>query len=202
MGGDKKLLDLQITERKNNMKIPMKSPMGERKTLQKISLEEGLVVYRCEESDGIYITQQDYWNWLKKQPERLAHSPMIELADSLVETEALAKICPETGTIMTRCKVGHDFQFYIDRSRTGGIWLDAGEWEALKDRSFHDELHLIFTEPWQARVLEQQKQLMTQKLLQQKLGSELLKEIEGLKKSLENHPHKAYALAYIEQEEL
>lgn len=180
----------------------MKSPIGDRKIMEKASLEEGLVAYQCEDSKGVYITQQDYWSWLKAQSERLEHLPMIELADTVIEDEAIAKLCPETGTIMTRCKVGYDFKFYIDRSRTGGIWLDAGEWGALKNRNFHDELHLIFTEPWQSKVLAQQKKMMTQKLLQQKLGSELLKEIEGLKKSLANHPHKAYALAYIEQEEL
>lgn len=180
-------------------KPEMKSPVSARKVMQKISLEDGLVAYQCEESESVYITQQDYWSWIKKQPARLEHLPVIELANCVIETEAVAKLCPETGTIMMRCKVGYDFQFYIDRSRTGGIWLDAGEWSALKDRNFHDELHLVFTEPWQVKVLEEQKQLMTQNLLEKKLGLELLGEIESLKKKLENHEHKAYAVAYIEQ---
>ncbi len=180
------------------MRQEIKSPIGARKVMQKISLEEGLVAYQCEESAGVYITQQDYWSWIKKQPERLEHLPVFELARSVIETETVAKLCPETSTIMMRCKVGHEFQFYIDRSRTGGIWLDAGEWGALKDRNFHDELHLIFTEPWQAKVLEQQRQLMTKNLLEKKLGLELLEEIESLKKKLEGHPHRSYAVAYIE----
>ena len=168
--------------------------------MEKISLEEGLIAYQCSETKGVYITQHNYWMWLKKQPERLNHMPVIELTNSVVESEAVAKICPETGTIMMRCKVGYDFKFSIDRSRTGGIWLDAGEWEALKSRNFHDELHLIFTEPWQSKVLEQQKRLVTQKLLKEKLGSDLLGKIEGLRQELENHPDKAFAIAYLEQD--
>lgn len=184
------------------MKPTMKSPIGESNVMQKISLEKDLAAYQCGESGGLYITQQDYWNWIRKQPERLAHLPVIEPSNSVIEEEAVAKLCPETGTIMIRCKVGYDFQFYIDRSRTGGIWLDAGEWEALKGRNFHDELHLIFTEPWQTKVLQQQKQQMTEKMLHEKLGSDLLEKIERLKQELKNHPHKAYAVAYIEQDEI
>ena len=178
----------------------MRSPIGERKVMQKFILEEGLTAYRCSESQGIYISQISYWIWLKQQPERLEHLPLMEFANSVVEDEAVARLCPETDTIMMRCKVGYDFEFYIDRSRTGGIWLDVGEWEALKVRNFHDELHLIFTEPWQTKVLEQQKRQMSQKMLNEKLEPELIEQIENLKKKLKNHPHRAYAVAYIEQE--
>jgi hypothetical protein len=52
---------------------------------------------------------------------------------------------------MTKYKVGHGFRFTIDRSLTGGAWLDAGEWEALRGRNFRDEIHFIFTDPWQRR---------------------------------------------------
>lgn len=70
-----------------------------------------------------------------------------------VESESSHKvrICPETGTLMTRYKVGHGFEFSVDRS-AAGIWFDVNEWEALRSRNFHDEVHLIMTAPWQAKV--------------------------------------------------
>ena len=95
------------------MRKAMISPVGKRGVLKKVSLEEGLVAYECGESGGVYLTLQDYWNWLKRQPERLAHLPVSEDGNCAVvsEAEAVAKLCPETGTIMMRCKVGNDFDF-------------------------------------------------------------------------------------------
>ena len=67
------------------------------------------------------------------------------------ENSHKVRICPETGTLMTRYKVGHGFEFSVDRS-AAGIWFDVNEWEALRSRNFHDEVHLIMTAPWQAKV--------------------------------------------------
>ena len=178
--------------------LKFKSPVGRYKLLQKSTLEEGLVAYHCPETSGVYITLQDYWTWLQKQPARLKHLPSFELASTVVEIDSKAKLCPETGTIMMRCKVGNGFDFYIDRSKTGGIWLDAGEWDALKSRQFHDELHLIFTEPWQQKIRDWEEAQLNQKLLNEKLGKELLAELDQFKDVLSNHPHKAYAIAYLE----
>jgi Zn-finger nucleic acid-binding protein len=180
------------------MRPEMRSPVGKGKSLQKTSLEDGLLVYQCPDTSGIYITLQAYWSWLKKRPERLANLPATELGSCVVEAEAQAKLCPETGTIMMRCKVGNDFNFYIDRSKTGGVWLDAGEWDELKSRKFHDEIHLVFTEPWQEKIREQQKQKLSQEMLNEKLGDDLLTEIKKLKETLKDHPHKSYAIAYLE----
>ena len=138
-----------------------------------------------------------YWNWLKKQPERLAHLPASDDGKCVVEVEAVAKLCPETGTIMMRCKVGNDFDFYIDRSKTGGVWLDAGEWDALKGRNFHDEIHLVFTEPWQEKLRERQAEMVSRKMLNERLGQELLGKIEEVKAALEGHEYRDFAIAYL-----
>lgn len=182
----------------SNKDLELVSPVAARKPLQKCTIEEGLVVYSCPETSGLYITLQDYWSWLQSQPQRLEHLPSSELGSNVIEADAKAKICPETGTIMMRCKVGNGFDFYIDRSKTGGIWLDADEWEALKSRQFHDELHLIFTKPWQRQIRDWEETQLTQKLLQEKLGTELLAELDQLKAVLASHPQKAFAVAYLE----
>ena len=61
--------------------------------------------------------------------------------------------CPESGAMLARYRVGHELSFQIDRSPvTGGVWLDRGEWEALKAKGLHDDLHLIFTAPYQKEI--------------------------------------------------
>lgn len=179
--------------------LEMKSPVGRRPLLEETTLDEGLVAYACPEGGGVYITLQNYWDWLKLQPERLEHLPDLGQGSCLLEDEPKAKLCPETGTIMIRCRVGHGFKFYIDRSRTGGVWLDAGEWDALRARNFHDEIHLIFTKPWQSEIRAQRAERMNKKILHDKVGDDLLAEIQSLKERLREHPHRDYVFAYLEE---
>ncbi|NWK56957.1 hypothetical protein HW115_15145 [Verrucomicrobiaceae bacterium N1E253] len=175
----------------------MKSPLGQHLPMQQVTLEEGLIAFRCPESSGHYITLQAYWSWLKKQPERLEHLPQPpDIAPDASEPKS-AKICPETGTIMIHYKVGHGFSFSIDRSITGGVWFDAGEWEALRSRNFHDEIHLIFTAPWQNAVMMAAAQEVHRNMLSERLGETLLEELQTLREQLKSHPHRDLALAYL-----
>lgn len=105
--------------------------------------------------------------------------------------------CPETGTLMTRWKIGHGFSFAIDRSITGGIWLDRGEWEALEARNFHDEIHLVFTAPWQKQVRSAHSQETYLATLKSTLGTDLVGQVSALRETLQNHPHRSMALAYL-----
>ncbi len=121
--------------------------------MQRITLEDGLIAFQCPESEGVFLPIQSYFRWLSRQSERLPHLPVSDTSPEEVAGDVeSAKICPETGLIMQRFKVGHGFSFYLDRSPSGSIWFDKGEWEALRERQFHDELHLIFTAPWQRDI--------------------------------------------------
>ncbi|WP_009957904.1 hypothetical protein [Verrucomicrobium spinosum] len=131
----------------------MISPVDSKSRMNRVDLEPGLVAYRCPVSGGHWLPYQNYWRWLSQQPARLPHLPPGEDRGYQLESEDShkVKICPETGTLMTRYKVGHGFEFSVDRS-AAGIWFDVNEWEALRSRNFHDEVHLIMTAPWQAKV--------------------------------------------------
>jgi hypothetical protein len=104
-------------------------------------LEPGLHVYKCSTSGGLWIPLQSYLSWKERQAQGTTHethNPQFLQDDSTRR----ALICPESGRLLLRYRVGHGFQFHIDRSPvTGGVWLDKGEWEALKSRG----LHLAFT---------------------------------------------------------
>lgn len=163
------------------------------------TLEEGLTAFRCPESHGIFIPAESYWRWLHQQPSRLPHLPAPSDKSPVIEDSPEAKICPETGLLMMRYRVGHGFDFYIDRSPTGSLWLDAGEWEALKERQFHDELHLIFTSPWQRDVLQQDIAAAHEERLADRLGPDLMGRLVALRQDLNGHPDKDLAMALFTQ---
>lgn len=173
----------------------LKSPVSG-KPMEAVTLESGLNAYRCPTSGGHYITSNDYLGWVQQQPARLPHLPEIESAVTS-DVSSPVKICPESGTLMTRYKVGHGFTFSIDRSITGGIWLDSGEWEALKQRNFHDEIHLVFTASWQKHIRTAQAQASYGETLRSSLGEDLLDRLTTLRRELTDHPHRNLALSYL-----
>lgn len=178
----------------------LKSPVSGM-PMEQVTLESGLQAHRCPTNGGHYITSADYMGWLQQQPARLPHLPKSDTATGPTSTRTTALICPESGTIMNRFKVGHGFAFSIDRSITGGVWLDAGEWEALKERNFHDEIHLVFTAPWQKHIRDEQTQAVYESTLENSLGKDLLDRLTELREELIDHPHKNLAISYLTERE-
>lgn len=167
------------------------------KPMEAVTLDDGLNAYRCKTTGGHYIPAANYMKWLAQQPARL---PQVPKTDSIEESESdstSALLCPESGTVMQRFKVGHGFPFSIDRSITGGIWLDGGEWEALRKRNFHDEINLVFTAPWQKQVRDEQAQATYEDRLKSALSPELLEKINAIRIDLQDHPNRNLALAYL-----
>lgn len=102
---------------------------------------------------------------------------------------------------MGRYKIGHGFTFSIDRSITGGVWLDGGEWEALRQRNFHEEIHLIFTAPWQKQIRQTHAQTTYKATLECAFGSDFLNRLSLLRADLLDHPHHNLAIAYLAEKE-
>ncbi len=177
----------------------MKSPLAPHRSLIRFELLPSLTAFQCSDSGGVYIPAQCYWSWLQKQPERLPHLPAPIKTETPSPESAIVKLCPESGLLMQRYKVGNDFPFTIDRSPTGGIWLDHGEWEALKARNFHDELHLIFTLPWQNKTRRKGIEQALVERLRNDLGDTLFTTINDLKQQLAETPHREKAIAYLLQ---
>ena len=176
----------------------MQSPVSNNKQMNRISLDENLTAYQCPDTEGIFLPVQSYVKWLSKQPERLPHlAANEESQEELTQDTAQVRICPESGQLMQRFRVGHGFSFYLDRSPSGSIWLDKGEWDALKSRNFHDELHLIFTAPWQAKIREQKREKGEESILKDRLGEDLYAQLNELKSKLTHHEYRELALSYL-----
>ena len=163
-----------------------------------IKLEEGLSAYQCPETEGIFLSIASYFSWLGKQPERLPKLPDPDIGnEELIEDSEGAKICPESGLLMQRYRVGHGFSFFIERSPSGSLWFDKGEWKALRERQFHDELHLVFTSSWQSAVRAEKRAESERANLSNKLGKELLHKLDELHEDLKEHEYRNMAIAYL-----
>ena len=92
-----------------------------------------------------------FWNTfgeIQNLPEVSPDAENLELQES-----GKAKLCPECGAILVPYKVGHELPFSLDRcGHCGGIWFEKNEWEALCAWNLHDDLHFIFSKPWQDAV--------------------------------------------------
>ena len=175
----------------------MNSPLGNHPPLEPVTLPEGLKAFRCPETGGHWIPAENYWLWQRNMPPEADHGHHETHADPTSEFEDTVKICPESGTIMSRYKVGHGLDFRIERSITGGIWLDPGEWEALTAGNLHQELHLVFTSPWQKAIRDESRAQSYEAMLRERLGEGLFERLSGLRGDLTGHPSKAAAIAYL-----
>ena len=176
----------------------MKSPIGNYSTLQAVTLEEGLKAFECPETHGHWIPAENYWKWQRNLPAALDHGHHESHMPPDGEFEDTVKFCPETGTIMTRYKVGHGLDFRIDRSITGGIWLDPGEWAALIAGNLHHELHLVFTTQWQKAIRQEQHADAYETMLCEKLGDDLFEKLSNLRAELAGSNGRTIAIAYLQ----
>ncbi len=176
----------------------MQSPLAPHQSLESVELEPGLTAFRCPQTGGHWIPAQNYWSWRSKLPaEAAAEAAHAENATPVSEFDDVVKLCPESGTVMTRYRVGHGQPFRVERSHTGGIWLDGGEWEALCAGHLQSSMHLIFSAPWQKAVRQQASDASHLEHLRERLGAELLEKLQSLRAELAQHSQRSAALAFL-----
>lgn len=165
--------------------------------LTKTSLEQGLPALECSKCHGCWVPADPYLDWLAQQPTNTRDN-----LDSPAPTPAFdskkAILCPDCGLILRRFKVTGDLGFYLDRCGTcNGVWLDAGEWQAIKVRGLGRELHLFFTESWQRHLRQESMRQQLDKLYRERLGEKDYAEIKRIREWLQAHPQRASLLAYL-----
>lgn len=169
-------------------------------------LDGNLPGLSCPQCGGNFIRCEMYQSWLNAQGGRLPEKDISAQASLPVEDSKPGKLCPQCGAFLIRFNVGHDVPFAIDHcGHCGGIWLDKNEWEILKSRNLHDEIHLVFSQSWQAQVKQQaQKQQYAEvvtKILDDKLlntvSQDDLSKIKDFKTWLDANPNKNDLYAYL-----
>lgn len=180
----------------------MRSPINPNVKMASCELEPGLAAFRCPESGGTYIPQANYWKWLhSSKPEMpdpaLPEGYQPEQAAPSATRRAL--LCPESGRIMTRYRVGHGLDFSIDRSPTGGIWLDQGEWEALRAHGLHRELHYIFTSSYQHKRIDEEADAKLREHFRERIGADRLEKADEFRDWLAAQPNAWDILCYVRE---
>ena len=121
----------------------MRCPACREGFLQSDQLDDGPAAATCPACAGGFVRSADYHVWLKDHGENLPERPADEQSAMEVVDSGAGKLCPACDRFMTRVKVGHDVPFHLDFcANCGGVWLDAREWDVLRARNLHDEVHL------------------------------------------------------------
>ena len=176
----------------------MYSPLYPEAALVRTELEPGLEAFLCPKSGGQWIPLQSYYIWQERSVSRTRPLPPDYEPQAAADALQRALICQESGCIMVRYRVGNGLDFQIDRSpKTGGVWLDSGEWDALKSKGLHEELHLIFSAPYQRRLRTELSSAQLQDRFRQRIGEKDFERAQEVKVWLEQHPKRRDILAYL-----
>ena len=179
----------------------MKCPVCKTESLGSIALVENLPANQCSSCGGMWLSSNAYLAWWKGKGEDMPQQPTVSAIDPHWDVDEL-KLCPESGRIMARFKVLPDTEFYLDRcGHCNGIWFDKNEWDALVERSLHDNVNEFFTRPWQDSLHAAETHNHLEKLYLEKLGAEDYERIKRLREWLMDHPKRGMLIAYLQAED-
>jgi len=178
--------------------MKLKSPLFPKDFLRPVLLADGLKAYVCDKSGGHWISNEDYQAWLKDHGETMPEKTDCEV-DLEFQDAKQAKICPECGRILIKYNVGHGLPFFVDHCPgCGGVWLDKNEWEALREKNLHDEIHKIFSSHWQSGIRQDELRIKFATIYEKRFGREGYQNVKHFREWLVTHPQRAEILAYLE----
>ena len=152
----------------------------------------------CPQCGGQWVQAFQYWKWLHALGTNLPEKPAQPDEKQPTTDSTKAKLCPECGHFLTRNKVGHGIEFHIDRCTTcGGIWFDKNEWDILKSRNLHDDIHFIFSEAWQHNVAQQENKETHEKRIQMILGDNDYAKVHEFKQWADTHAMRSTIMAFL-----
>lgn len=177
----------------------MRCPACRSGQMELCDLEEGLSATQCRKCGGHWITYPNYERWLAKHGPTL---PERDLPSSVaVAEDQQARLCPGCHVIMIRYKVGHGLRFFLDRCNScDAVWLDANEWEALKEKNLHDEMHRVFSPAWQDAERKKEARQVLTAVFRERFGDDYQRLVD-LRAWIERHPERDAILAFLHGQE-
>jgi len=174
----------------------MNCPVCTSLTLSRTDLDENLPAYSCSGCGGAWLSSREYWRWLDSHGPALPETPPQLTAITAADSPKV-KICPECRRLMLRYNVGHGTGIALDQCPAcNGIWCDRGEWDLLKSRNLHDEVHLVFTAPWQTAVRKEESRARLDAIYRQRFGSDY-DELIRIRGWVYNHPERDHIIAFL-----
>ena len=180
----------------------MKCPVCREVALGALELQSNVIAQRCAACSGLWLSSPQFANWIASIPSDKSRGAAGAAAPATTNEPKGVKICPESGHLMSRYKVGPPLTFSLDRcGHCGGTWFDGNEWEILQHSELCHQVHLIFSPAWQARVrrAEQVRELLAQ--FAAKLGPLDFATVQRTKAWLDSHPHREAIIGYLISEQ-
>lgn len=172
----------------------MKCPSCKNSNLVPSYLDGLFRAHTCRECSGNWLLIEDYIAWKERNPE----FDFFNEIDFETDDSKKALICPVTGKIMNKYRITHDSDHRLDYSPgVGGIWLDHGEWEHLKQNKLAGSLNKLFTSQWQKSIRENSARNTFTEIYREKFGEESYEKAKEIREWLNSHPSKADIRAYI-----
>lgn len=172
----------------------MKCPNCKSSNLIPSYLEGLFRAHTCSNCNGNWLLVEDYVAWKERNPEFTFSSEVVFEA----EDTKRALLCPVSGVIMHKYKIAHDSGHKLDYSPiVGGVWLDKGEWEYLKEKNLAGSMNKVFTSQWQKAIREKNAEITFKDIYQEKFGEETYAKVKEVREWLNNHPCKTDLRAYI-----
>ncbi len=176
----------------------MQSPIHPGTAMELKEIEPDLFAYTCPKSEGIWIPLQRYLDWKSHHRDTGSSLPMGYTPTPADDSKRRVLICPESGRLLSRYGVGHGLKFQVDVSPvTGGIWLDQGEWEALKSKGIHVELNLVFSASYQRQIRTAEYELALERTFAERIGAEDFQIATAFKRWLAAHPNRRDICCYV-----
>ncbi len=173
----------------------MNCPLCKKHTMDAIDLVPNLSGLTCSECKGVWIARSNYDVWRSKQPKDIPESSTS--AEITVTDTHKPKLCPQCGRLLLPYRVGHGLSFSIDYcGACGGIWFDRNEWDAVKARNLHDNLHEIVSFHWQVAVRKDEVMKSIEQTYSRLLGPAYSKASET-RDWLRKQSNKGLILAYL-----
>lgn len=152
--------------------------------------------HECKHCGGNWILIEDFLSWKEKNPNH-QFNDSIDISEEAEDTTN-ALLCPVSGTIMTKYRISATTDHKVDYSNAaGGIWLDKGEWQLLKQEGLAGSLNSLVTGHWQNKLRQTTTQNNFEELYKSKFGEENYETIKAFREWLNQQEQKADMRAYI-----
>ncbi|MBQ4810997.1 zf-TFIIB domain-containing protein [Pseudoalteromonas luteoviolacea] len=168
-------------------------------TLKSTLLDDAFRAHTCSNCNGHWILIEDFVAWKEKSKDFSFTSTSTELTP---KDSKRAKLCPVSGSIMRKFRVSEKSEHRVDYSvAVGGLWLDPGEWELLKQLGVADSLNAIATQQWQNQIREQSTIQSFTNIYSDKFDKADYDKLKEIRAWLAAHPQKADLKAYLMAED-
>lgn len=150
----------------------------------------------CNHCGGNWILVEDFAAWREQNP-NYEFAESVEV-DEEMEESSKALLCPATGAIMSKFRISANTHHRVDYSAVvGGIWLDKGEWQLLKDAGVAGSLNHIVTKSWQHKLRSETAKEHFNEMYTAKFGEAVYAKVKEFREWLQAQPNKADLRAYL-----